>query len=93
METKKEHWMDHTLNSTNGLKRVGISADLRKRLEAIPTEVELFNKTIPMSAIWLAAASLALLFIVNFATVKHVKSSEKKTEKVYDNYFSYLEQL
>lgn len=93
MQMKKEHWIDDTLNSTNELKKVGISADLRRRLEAIPMEIDVFNKRIPMGSVWLAAASLALLFVVNIATVKHVKAAEKKTETIYNNYFSYLEQL
>ena len=94
METRKQNWIDETLESTQGIKSIGISESLRKRLENIPSEVEVFNKTIPMKAVWLAAASIALLLTVNVIAVKKDKtSSETQQSSLYTNYFSYLDQL
>ncbi len=48
METKKEFWIEQTLNSSKELKSVPISEILRKRLEAIPQTIEIFDKRIPL---------------------------------------------
>lgn len=93
METKKEFWIEQTLNSSKELKSVPISENLRKRLEAIPKSIEIFDKRIPMKAIWLAAASIALLITVNIATFNKTQKSERQENTVYNEYFSYLDQL
>jgi|APGre2960657404_1045060.scaffolds.fasta_scaffold308109_2 hypothetical protein len=93
METKKEFWIEQTLNSSKELKSVPISESLRKRLEAIPQTIEIFDKRIPMKAIWLAAASIALLITVNIATFNKTQKVENQESTVYNEYFSYLDQL
>ncbi len=93
METKKEFWIKQTLDSSKELKSVPISENLRKRLEAIPKSIEIFDKRIPMKAIWLAAASIALLITVNIATFNKTQKYEDQESTVYNEYFSYLDQL
>jgi hypothetical protein len=93
METKKEFWIEQTLSSSNELKSVPISENLRKRLEAIPKSIEIFDKRIPMKAVWLAAASIALLITVNIATFNKTQKLESQESTVYNQYFSYLNQL
>ena len=93
METKKEFWIEQTLNSSKELKSVPISESLKKRLEAIPKSIEIFDKRIPMKAIWLAAASIALLITVNIATFNKTQKVENQESTVYNEYFSYLDQL
>lgn len=94
MEAGKQNWIEETLESTNGIRRVPISEKLRNRLEMIPSEVEMFNKTIPMKAVWLAAASVALLLTVNFLAVRKVKTEQNSQHSsFYSEYFSYLDQL
>ena len=93
METKKKFWINETLDSSKELKSVPISENLRKRLEAIPKSIEIFDKRIPMKAIWLAAASIALLITVNIATFNKTQKFESQESTVYNDYFSYLNQL
>lgn len=93
METKKDNWMNATLESTEGLRPVALSEQLKSRLKNIPSEITVFEKTIPLSAVWLAAASIALLITVNVMAVKTVKKTKKQQETtIYTDYFSYLEQ-
>lgn len=93
METRNEHLVDKTMNSTDSIVRVPVPDTLKERLFSIPTEISLLNSTIPMRAVWLAAASVALLILMNFVTVKKVRSSEEHKDTLYTEYFSYLEQL
>lgn len=93
METKKDNWIHATLESTEGLRPLGVSEQLKSRLKSIPSEITVFDKTIPLSAVWLAAASIALLITVNVVAVKTVKKSNKQQDTtIYSDYFSYLEQ-
>jgi hypothetical protein len=93
METKKDNWMNATLESTEGLRPVALSEQLKSRLKNIPSEITIFEKTIPLSAVWLAAASIALLITVNVVAVRTVKKTKKQPDTtIYSDYFSYLEQ-
>ncbi len=93
METKKELWIKETIDSSNELKSVPISENLRKKLEVIPSSIDIFNRRIPLKAVWLAAASIALLITVNIATFNKTQKSESQESTVYNEYFSYLDQL
>jgi hypothetical protein len=93
METKKEFWIKETIDSSKELRSVPISENLRKRLEAIPKSIEIFDKRIPMKAVWLAAASIALLITVNITTFNKTQKVENEHATVYNDYFSYLDQL
>ena len=93
METKKDNWMNATLESTEGLRPLVLSDQLKSRLKNIPSEITVFDKTIPLSAVWLAVASIALLITVNVITVGTIKKTKKQQEtSIYSDYFSYLEQ-
>jgi hypothetical protein len=93
METKKDNWMNTTLESTEGLRPVALSEQLKSRLKNIPSEITVFEKTIPLSAVWLAAASIALLISVNMMAVRTIKKTKKQQETtIYSDYFSYIEQ-
>jgi hypothetical protein len=93
METKKEFWIKHIVDSSQELKSVPISESLRKRLEAIPKSIKIFDKRIPLKAVWLAAASIALLITVNIAAFNKTQKVENEHATVYNDYFSYLNQL
>jgi len=93
MEKKKEFWIEQTLNSSNELKSVPLPENLIKKLESIPASMDVFNKRIPLKAVWLAAASIALLIAVNIATFNTSQKIESKESTVYNEYFSYLNQL
>lgn len=93
METKKENWVEQTMNSAEGKKALSVSVALRNRLETIPTEIVVLNQTIPMRSVWLAAASIALLLTVNIATIRKVQQTKKQQTTIYSDYFSYLDQI
>ena len=93
METKKEFWIKETIDSSKELRSVPISENLRKKLEAIPKSIEIIEKSLPMKAVCLAAASIALLITVNIATFKKTQKLESQESTVYNEYFSYLNQL
>ena len=93
METKKEFWIKETIDSSKELRSVPISENLRKKLEASPSSIDIFNRRIPLKAIWLAAASIALLITVNIATFNKTQKVENEHATVYNDYFSYLDQL
>lgn len=93
METKKDNWMKATLESAEGLCPVALSEQLKSRLKNIPYNITVFEKTIPLSALWLAAASIALLITVNVMTVRSMKKIKNQQETtIYSDYFSYIEQ-
>lgn len=93
METKKEFWIKETIDSSKELRSVPISENLRKKLEAIPSSIDIFNRRIPLKAVWLAAASIALLITVNITTFNKTQKVENEHATVYNDYFSYLDQL
>lgn len=94
METKKDNWIEETLKSSDGLKRVPVSAELKKRLSEIPQNVRIYDRIIPMKAVWLTAASIALLVTVNIATVSKIKkAANQENTSIYSDYFSYIEQI
>jgi hypothetical protein len=93
METKKEQWVNKTIDSVNTLQRQPISEELKERLFSIPKEINIHNRTIPISAVWLAAASVALLIAINVVTVKKVRTSKQQNNTIITEYFSYLDQV
>lgn len=93
MDKKKEIWIEQTLCSMEGVKPQAVSGALKSRLNSIPKEVVILNQTIPMRAVWLTAASFALLFMVNFATIRKAQKNQKQQTTIYSEYFSYLDQL
>lgn len=94
METEKDRWIEQTLNSAEGLKSVPVSEKLKSRLESIPSKYKILETRIPQKAVWMAAASIAILLTVNIATIRKVKKANVQTEStIYTDYFSYLDQI
>lgn len=94
METKKEQWIEETFNSLNELNRTPLSDRLKQRLEAIPTmDNVLGTKTIPLKAVWLVAASIAVLITLNITVFQKVSASDKQESSIYSDYFSYLDSI
>lgn len=94
METKKEQWMEETFNSLNELNCTPLSDRLKQRLEAIPTmDNVLVTKTIPLKAVWLVAASIAVLITLNITVFQKVSASDKQESSIYSDYFSYLDSI
>lgn len=94
MDTKKEIWIEQTLSSVDGIRQSVPSKKLMERLTKIPFESAVLNNTIPMKAIWLAAASILLLISVNILTIQKTKQSAKSDDSsIYNSYFSYLDEI
>ena len=94
METKKEQWIEETFNSLNELNRTPLSDRLKQRLEAIPTmNNAIGTKTIPLKAVWLVAASIAVLITLNVTVFQKVSASDKQDSSIYSDYFSYLDSI
>jgi hypothetical protein len=94
MQTKKEQWIDDTMNSADKMRRVAISDELRNRLHAIPREIVVLETRIPLKAVWLAAASIALLITINITSINSSRRASVDTnQELYTDYFSYLDEI
>jgi len=93
METKKEKWIEETLNSANKLNKTPLPDQLKRRLDAIPQMNTTRLNSIPLKSVWLAAASIALLITLNITVFRKVNSAKKQETTIYSDYFSYLDSI
>ncbi len=81
MKTRKEIWIEQTLQSTENIQRIQASehlfTDIQSRLRTSIRNIEM----VPAHKVWLAAASIALLFALNFTTLTY--SSQQKQSTVH----------
>ncbi len=71
---ERNNWIETILNSTNGLTPVAPSDDLFSKIQQrIQLESKVSSKTV-----WLVAASISVLVLLNF-TVLFTKTKETKT--------------
>ncbi len=81
---EREKYIDTLLNSTNGITKVVPSDDLFSRIEMrIQSEA-----TVPAKTIWLVAASIAALLIINISVI--VKNKIKNEDKIEASFSSTL---
>lgn len=92
METQQNGIIERTMESADKKRPVPVPDSLLERLLKIPDEVTIGNKVIPMRTVWLAAASLALLIVVNVVTYSTTREY-RTASGIYTDYFSYLDQL
>ena len=72
---EKENWIENILNSTNGIMQVTPSENMFSNIQQkINKQNKLSDKTV-----WLVAASIAVLVLLNF-TVLLTKTKENKTK-------------
>ena len=71
---ENEHWISEILNSTDGITQVAPQMGLFAKIQSKIKQREIVSP----EWIWLAAASIALLFLLN---AKLVFSGRHKTEK------------
>lgn len=93
MDTKKEQWIEETLNSANKLNNTPLSDQLKRRLDAIPQMNTAESNIIPLKAVWLVAASIAVLITLNITVFRKVNNAEKQETTIYSDYFSYLDSI
>ncbi len=78
MKPVKEIWIEEILNSAENIQRVDASerlfAGIQSRLHSKVRQIEM----VPARTVWLAAASIALLFALNFAALTY-SAQQKQT--------------
>lgn len=78
METK-ENWIETILNSTEGMTKVTPSDDLFAKIQSRIKETE---KVAPQT-IWLVAASIMVLIMLNITAIKSKITSKPETAQTY----------
>jgi hypothetical protein len=75
MDMEKENWIENILNSTNGITQVAPNDGLFSRIQQKVKNRE----TVSAKTLWMAAASIAALIILNVSVInsmaKHTKNS------------------
>lgn len=76
---EKETWIESILNSTNGITQVVPSDDLFSKIsQRIQQEAKVSSKTV-----WLVAASIAVLIVLNITAIKSNSKSTKHSTTAY----------
>jgi uncharacterized membrane protein YvbJ len=78
MDMEKENWIENVLNSTNGITTVTPSDDLFSKIQQRIQETKVSSKTL-----WLVAASIAVLVILNITVITSKSKSEKNATAAY----------
>ena len=76
---EKEQWIEKVINSTNGIKAVAPSDDLLSKIQQQLKQQE----TVSRKTIWFVAASIAVLFTINFTLLANTNKQKEKTATVY----------
>lgn len=77
METK-DNWIENILNSTEGITKVAPSDDLFLRIQNHIKEEKVAPQTI-----WLVAASIMVLVLLNVTAIKSKMTSKPETAQTY----------
>ena len=76
---EKDNWIENILNSTNGITPVTPSDDLFSKIQQkIQQEAKVSPKTL-----WLVAASIAVLVLLNVSIITSKTKSEKNSTAAY----------
>ncbi len=79
---KKKEWIEEVLNSTQKMQRAEAPAGLwQKMQEKLQTETKTIA-LVPKKTIWLAAASIGLLAVLNWAALRNYGQDEINTSPV-----------
>ncbi len=76
---EQENWIQNVLNSTNGMTSVKPSDDL---LSKIQQKIKQQEKVSP-STVWLVAASIAVLVLLNITFLNGESKAKENAAKVY----------
>ena len=76
---ERDNWIQNVLNSTNGMTQVIPSDDL---LSKIQQKINQQNKVSPKT-VWLVAASIAVLVILNISVLKTKTIQKTSTTTAY----------
>lgn len=76
MERNKEKWIDDVLNSADSIKKVRADEQLFLNINSRLSDRVQQIKAVPAKTVWLAAASIALLFALNFVLLSRSESGK-----------------
>ena len=77
MDMNKEKWINEVMNSLDDVKSAEANPFLYNKILSKISKVT--PETVSMKLVWLAAASIALLAILNFKIIKSEKSNQVQT--------------
>lgn len=79
MDMEKENWIEHILNSTNGITAVNPGEDLFSKIQQRIIEQD----TVPSKTLWLVAASIAALVLLNISVIGSKSKSKQESTSAY----------
>lgn len=87
---KQEDWINEILNSGESISQAIPSKELLDRLNASVPSIKK-GTVIPMRTVWMAAAGLALLILLNVFTLRQYKKSQDvQDDTVFETYYNHL---
>jgi hypothetical protein len=87
-----EREIERTIAAGDRISRVPASDALLERLKQLPETVRAGSSKVPKKVVWAAAASIALLIVLNILTARNY-SEEKNTSQETASYFDHLKTL
>jgi hypothetical protein len=78
METK-ENWIENIFNSTQGIAQVSPSDDLFSKIQ----QRILRNEKVAPRTVWLVAASIIILVLLNITAIKSKVYSQEENQTTY----------
>jgi hypothetical protein len=72
---EQENWIENILNSTNGITAVAPNDDLFSKIKQKIRK----HDTVSAKTVWLVAASIAALIMLNISAITSKKSTENTT--------------
>ncbi|MCU0342028.1 MAG: hypothetical protein MUE30_19325 [Spirosomaceae bacterium] len=76
---EKQEWLNNVLNSTQGIQRAEAPDSLWVKIQQeLKNEVKVIAM-VPRRTVWLAAASVALLILLNLVAVRSYHPTQKMT--------------
>lgn len=87
---EKENWIQNVMNSTNGMTAVAPSDDLFFKIQQKIKQQEKVSPKI----VWLVAASIAVLVMINFSMItKQTKTTDDTATVYFENTLNKSNQL
>lgn len=78
----KQQWVEQVLNSTNQLKRAEAPDSLWQKIQQTIEEETNKIVLVPKRTVWVAAASVILLIMLNIIAIQHYKPQSAETSPV-----------
>ena len=86
---ERDIWIKNVLNSTNGMIKVTPSDDLFSRIQQKINK----QKTVSSKMVWLVAASIVILILLNFSIIITANKEKITTSAYFENTLNKSNQL